>query len=86
MAKKKKIKIDWKKAKKTWKKAKKTYQQTQNWIQNNINPDVYRGTYTGFDPFGDFYVDQMGTQKKKSKTKKPDVELSPDGKTIIIKL
>ena len=74
-------------------KAKKKYKQVQKWIQNNINPDVYRGTYTGFDPLGQSFelksIDAEAggvSSKKTSKKKKPVVETSSDGRTIIIKL
>jgi len=76
------------------KKKKIDIKKIQKWIQNNINPDVYHGTYTGFDPLGQSFelksidINQAGgvSSEKTSKKKKPVVETSPDGKTIIIKL
>ena len=75
------------------KKKKIDIKKIQKWIQNNINPDVYRGTYTGFDPLGQSFelksidADAWGVSSKKtSKKKKPVVETSSDGRTIIIKL
>ena len=75
------------------KKKKIDIKKIQKWIQNNINPDVYRGTYTGFDPLGQSFelksidAEAWGVSSKKtSKKKKPVVETSSDGRTIIIKL
>jgi len=75
-------------------KAKKKYKQVQKWIESNINPDVYHGTYTGFYPLGQSFelksidINQAEgvSSEKTSKKKKPVVETSSDGRTIIIKL
>ena len=78
-----------------WDKAKKKYAKAQKWIERNINPDVYKGTYTGGTSFGSglglqgIDVDNVWgipSAKKKPTKKKKNIEISNDGDTIIIKL
>jgi len=70
-------------------KTKKKYAKAQKWIERNINPDVYKGTYTGGTSF-DSGLGLQGIDIDKAwgipSAKKKNIEISNNGDTIIIKL